>query len=63
MIEVGSDDDGLGGTSEPEKEDGISEAGEEDDDELGEDFDQTYSHVMNALERLEQQAENIGRRA
>eukprot|EP00974_Lingulodinium_polyedra_P120359 11174706-Lingulodinium_polyedra.AAC.1 len=42
---------------------GASESEEEDNDELGEGFDQTYSHVMNALEQMEQQAEAIGRRA
>eukprot|EP00974_Lingulodinium_polyedra_P092575 8969016-Lingulodinium_polyedra.AAC.1 len=54
MIEVGSDGDGLDSTSEPEKE---------DDGELGDDFDQTYLHVIDTLEQLEQQAETIGRRA
>eukprot|EP00974_Lingulodinium_polyedra_P061320 5915347-Lingulodinium_polyedra.AAC.1 len=62
---------GGGGTHEPTAIDvesnsdgmGASESEGEDNDELGEDFDQTYSHVMNALEQLEQQAEAIGRRA
>eukprot|EP00974_Lingulodinium_polyedra_P047424 4552632-Lingulodinium_polyedra.AAC.1 len=54
MIEIESDGDGLASTSEPEKE---------DDDEFGEGFNKTYLHVLDTLEQLEQQAENIGRRA
>eukprot|EP00974_Lingulodinium_polyedra_P130427 11213769-Lingulodinium_polyedra.AAC.1 len=42
---------------------GASGSGEDDDDGLGEEFEQTYSHVMNALDQLERQAETIGRRA
>eukprot|EP00974_Lingulodinium_polyedra_P032847 3162529-Lingulodinium_polyedra.AAC.1 len=42
---------------------GASGSGERDDDDLGEEFQQTYSHVMNALDQAERQAETIGRRA